>query len=189
MLTYLLSLVVRYLLFLRRLRPGRPCSEEWTAEWERLLAERGVRRPIHFRVTTLIGPALCRLPRAWELLIPMRFWRELSPEGRLAVLEHELAHYRRRDGLKSLLVRLAALPQWFNPVAWAVVRHFDECAEWACDQEAVSRGSVRPSEYANMLLRLSRFPGGHPSFSPAARAGVFPSACDGWCLVIHWRIR
>ena len=168
MLMYPLNLVVRYLLFLRRLPPGRTCREEWTAEWERLLTERGVRRPIRLRMTTLIGPALCRLPRGWELLIPMGFWRDLAPEGRRAVLEHELAHYRRRDGLKSLLVRLLALPQWFNPVAWAVVRHFDECAEWACDQQAVGAGAVRPTEYANTLLRLSRFPGGHPSFSPAA---------------------
>ena len=133
MIVYVLCLAVRYLLFLRRLPPGRPVKNEWRTQWSRLLAKRGVRRPIPLRVTTLCGPALCRLPGGYELLIPSRFWKGLSPTGRLAILEHELAHYQRGDGIKSLAVRLLALPQWFNPLAWTVVRRFDECAEWACD--------------------------------------------------------
>ncbi len=166
---YVLCLAGRYLLFLRRLPPGRPCKNEWSRQWARLLDERGVRRQIPLRVTTLSGPALCRLPGGYELLIPSRFWKGLSPTGRLAILEHELAHYQRRDGLKSLAVRLLVLPQWFNPLAWIVVRRFDECAEWACDRRAIGDGSHRASEYANALLRLGRFVGGHPSYSPAAR--------------------
>ena len=133
MIFYISCLVGRYLLFLRRLPTGRPGKNEWSTQWSRLLAERGVRRPIPLRVTTFCGPALCRLPSGYELLIPSRFWNELSPTGRLAILEHELAHYQRGDGLKSLAVRLLALPQWFNPLAWMAVRRFDECAEWACD--------------------------------------------------------
>ncbi len=169
MVFYVLCLAGRYLLFLRRLPTGRPCKNEWSEQWARLLEERGVRRPIPLRVTTLCGPALCRLPGGYELLIPLRFWKGLNPTGRLAILEHELAHFQRRDGLKSLAVRLLALPQWFNPLAWAAVRRFNECAEWACDRRAVGDGSQRASEYANALLRLGRFVGGHPSYSPAAR--------------------
>ena len=175
---YALCLAVRYAIFLRRLPPGRACDKEWNIQWERLLAERGINRHIPLRITTRSGPALCRLPGGYELLIPYRFWKELRSTARLAILEHELAHYQRRDGLKSLAVRLLALPQWFNPLAWLIVRRFDECAEWACDRLAVDNDSRRKSEYAEALLSLGRFAGGHPSFSPAARGrGLSARVC------------
>jgi len=75
-----------------------------------------------------MGPVLCRLPGGWELLLPLDLWRRLTPAGRLAVLRHELAHLKRADAWKSLLVRLLAVPHWFNPAAWWAVHKFDEAA-------------------------------------------------------------
>ena len=67
-------------------------------------------------------------------------------------------------------MRILALPHWFNPLVWHIVRRFDESAEWACDEAAADAAPERVPDYARALLQL-----GHraePVFfaAPAARA-------------------
>ncbi len=47
---------------------------------------------------------------------------------------------------------VVALPHWFNPIAWLVVRRFDAAAEWACDRAATEQEAA--TVYARALLRL-----------------------------------
>jgi WD40 repeat protein len=96
-------------------------------------------------------------------------WRELTPAQRIAVLRHEISHYLRGDAWKSLLVRLLALPQWFNPLAWWAVRHFDEFAEWACDEVAHGAIDEQRIDHANALLRLCETAAPHAPYSAAWR--------------------
>jgi hypothetical protein len=99
-------------------------------------------------------------------------WSAISGDGRESILRHELAHLRRRDLQKSVLVRIAALPQWFNPLVRLAVRRFDEAGEWACDEAAAKCRSFAPRAtdhlaerddytcarlaFANVLLYLKR---------------------------------
>ena len=141
-----------YLWFVLRLPIGRTVDDLWESEWRTSLDARGVRRSIPLRVTANLGPMLCRLPQGYALVVPEPLWRELDESGRRAILRHELAHYERGDVWWSLLARVLALPQWFNPTSWYCVRKFDEAAEWACDRAALAEQPV--TVYARALLRL-----------------------------------
>ena len=161
--------VVRYLRFARDIPLGDAPASEDEAEWLALLAQHNVRRPIPMRMTEDVGPLLCRLPGGYRLLAPRRAWRELSPEARLAVLRHELAHYERSDVWKSLSARILALPQWFNPLAWFAVRHFDEAAEWACDAAAYGAAPEAAPAYGKALLLLAEGRTQHAVLNTAAQ--------------------
>jgi len=79
---------------------------------------------------------------------------EWNPERRRAVLLHELAHVRRRDGAKHLLARTALGLYWWNPVVWAAWREFLKERERAADDLVLNLGA-RPSDYAGHLLEIA----------------------------------
>ena len=105
------------------------------------------------------------------MLVPRRLWETLRSQQRLAILRHELAHFRRGDLWKSAVARLMALVHWFNPLAWWVVKNLDECAEWLCDDEAAGTNGHTAAEYAEVLLRLGQKPRNHGIWATAMRGG------------------
>ena len=143
-----------YWRFVRRISAAREAPRQWQEQWQCLLDENAVRATIPLRVVERIGPGLCRLPSGYCVVIPIGFWRQLDRDQRLAILKHELEHFVRGDTWKSLVARILALPQWFNPAAWFAVRRFDECGEWACDQAATRDMPAHASRYARALLKL-----------------------------------
>ena len=112
----------RYLRFLVNLPFGRQGHGRWEKEWTNLLQSEGVTQRIPLRVTSHLGPMIWRLPLSYVLYVPESQWRELVPAQRIAVLRHELAHLQRHDIWKSIALRIAALPLWFNPMVWLAVR-------------------------------------------------------------------
>lgn len=155
----LLKTVVSYYHFCRSLSRTVPAPTDWVQQWNDLLEKQGYgkswgKRPIPMLLADSIGPALlCRFS-GYLLVVPPLYWSQLSEESREAVLRHELAHYQRRDGIKSLLIRLLALVQWYNPLIWLSVRRFDEAAEWSCDEAAFSDDFRRLPIFAEALLKL-----------------------------------
>jgi len=145
--------VLAYTRFVGSLPESLPAPRQWPREWEQLLSEQGVRRRIPLIVTERLGPMLCLLPRGYTLLVPEGYWRASRRAERMAILRHELAHYRRGDILKSWLAGLLALPSWFNPAAWWALRTFRECGEHGCDLAAVASPRER-LDYARALRRL-----------------------------------
>lgn len=148
--------VIGYFRFLRQLPIGTAPQPAWQEQWQQLLTELPVRRPIRLCITNGLGPLICRVWGEYRLLAPEALWRELTTAERETILRHELAHVARRDLLKSLLARILALPHWFNPLAWWAVRRFDECGEWACDDVVRRRGPSEATVYARVLLRLGQ---------------------------------
>ena len=146
-------MLVGYIAFVLMLPRAGDVEKEWLVEWRSLLHSHGVSREIPLRVTDQAGPMLCLLPGGYELLVPKRFWQETGRGGRKAILRHELMHYKRRDVWKSWIVRLIALPHWFNPAAWWAVRTFEEASEWSCDHAAASSSADR-IDYLQALQRL-----------------------------------
>ncbi|MFN7564245.1 MAG: M56 family metallopeptidase [Prosthecobacter sp.] len=110
------------------------------------------------------APRLCvgsadAVPMVWGvwnpcLLLPAGF-ESWSMEKRRGVLLHELAHLRRRDPLALWLAQAVKALHWFNPLAWLTLRQMRADQERACD-DTVLRHGVKPSDYAQSLLDLSR---------------------------------
>lgn len=163
-----------YVSFWRSLPVSHPLAAEWCKELADLCRELGISQPISLHGAGRLGPALCWLPGGCRLLVPIASWRELTATQRQAVLRHELAHYRRGDLWKSLAMRLIAVPQWFNPLAWMALRRFDEAAEWACD-DAVQEGAPDATfDYLRALIQLSGPAHSRPSLQAAIGGGSVP---------------
>ena len=166
--------VRRYASLLHRVPLGRrPTQEEWSREWQHVAGELGVGARAQFRISQELGPLLCFVPFFYLVLCPELLWTALDVNQRKAILKHELAHVKRHDLWKSIGIRMLALPQWFNPLAWMAVRAFDEAAEWACDDLVMTDcGRASDTSYPLALLRIAEsrcepLPG-----AVAARGGV-----------------
>ncbi|MEZ5994750.1 MAG: M56 family metallopeptidase [Hyphomonadaceae bacterium] len=83
-----------------------------------------------------------------------------------AVLEHELAHVRRRDWLFLVVGRVAVAACWFNPFLWLLVHMNEAAAEEAADQEACRAVDAR--DYAQSLINCAR----RQSWAPANAMGA-----------------
>ena len=168
MIVTLLRWLLGYVRSLRSMSTALQPDDVSARQWQTLLAEQGIDREIPLRLTENMGPLLCRWPDGYELVVPAKLWESLSPSVRLSVMRHELAHYQRGDVWKSLVMRILALPHWFNPAAWWAVRRFEEAAEWACDEAAIGN-DVRSTDYARTLLAIAEASLGagscHPSMS------------------------
>jgi beta-lactamase regulating signal transducer with metallopeptidase domain len=137
---------------LSRLQKHLPSGE--CAELEAVAFELGLKQ----------APRLCVgsadvVPMVWGvwrpcLLLPAGF-ETWSREKRRGVLLHELAHLRRRDPLALWLAQAVKALHWFNPLAWLTLRQMRADQERACD-DTVLRHGVKPSDYAQSLLDLSR---------------------------------
>ena len=159
-----------YLRIARRGEIGEQPMEEWAHEW-RNLCERSGTATIPLRITNDTGPVLVWRPRGAEVLVPRELWASFPSPQRMAILRHELAHYRRGDLWKGALIRLLALVHWFNPLAWWVVRNLEECAEWLCDDAASGADHAAATEYAEVLLRLGQQPRNLGVWATAMRGG------------------
>ncbi len=170
-------LLRKYILLLYTLPYGRsPLNAQWNNEWEALIGETATRGKVQFRITDRTGPLLCFVPFFYLILAPQRLWSALEGNERVAILRHELAHLARGDLWKSATIRLLALPQWFNPLAWKAVRACDEAAEWACDEIAMGNHERNfQGSYPSTLLKVAEFTSLPPSGSVAARGGVLSS--------------
>ena len=113
----------------------------------------GLKRPV--RIVQSPG-----LPFAWTwgLRRPVIFLphgAEEWPRPALElVLEHELAHVRRRDFWTEVLARAATALLWFHPAAWAALKNLRRERELACDDAVLDLGA-KPSEYAAQLLKMA----------------------------------
>jgi beta-lactamase regulating signal transducer with metallopeptidase domain len=78
-----------------------------------------------------------------------------SAERRRAVLLHEAAHVRRRDGLTLLAAQLACALYWFQPLAWLLLGRLRRECELAADEDVLAAG-FRATHYAEHLLAIAR---------------------------------
>ncbi len=108
-----------------------------------------------------------RSPMAAGILNPVVFvpssWCKWPEESRRVVMEHELAHHRRRDPLWRLLVELACAVHWYHPLVRWMARRFIMQCEYACDALVLHEG-IDAKTYANVLCDFAE----ERSFSPLA---------------------
>ena len=66
--------------------------------------------------------------------------REFSPGNLRHILAHERAHIRQGHSLDILLVELASIVQWFNPIVRPYKRSIQETHEFLADGEVIAQG-------------------------------------------------
>ena len=77
-------------------------------------------------------------------------WSSWSEESRRVVLEHELAHHRRRDPLWRLLAEVTCAIHWYHPLVRWMARRFVMQCEYACDAMVLREG-IDAKAYARVL--------------------------------------
>jgi HEAT repeat protein len=117
-------------------------------------AELGIREPVRLALT----PELA-VPVSWGLLRPVvllpsaaRHWQ---PERQRVVLQHELAHVRRRDYAGHVLIEVACALHWLNPLVWRAAHRARLEQEQACDDRVLGLGTASVA-YAQHLLDIAR---------------------------------
>ncbi len=74
------------------------------------------------------------------------------PPGSLrAILEHEQVHIRQLHSLDMILIKLATILQWFNPIMWLAGREMKSIHEFLADEGVLQNGISR-SSYQQMIL-------------------------------------
>jgi len=96
---------------------------------------------------------------------------EWNGEKREAVLLHERAHVRGRDGYWSWLARLHTAVFWFSPLAWVLHRRLEALAETTSD-DAVVAARHDPAAYAALLLEFARQPNSRSVVMSVAESNV-----------------
>jgi bla regulator protein blaR1 len=125
----------------------------WILLWRVMSRSRRLRMRPLWVSPDAVTPLTARILRP-AVILPLD-WRSWAPATRRAVLAHEFAHIRRRDGLVSALAHAATCVFWFHPLAWWLSRELSECAELACDAVAIEQIDD-PAGYARVLLDFSR---------------------------------
>ena len=102
----------------------------------------------------IYSPALTVGPTPM-ILLPANIADTLTDAQLACALRHELTHYRRRDHLLMLLLRLLTCVYWFNPIVWLMKRELMKDMETACDSAVTARlNGTERREYAMTLLAL-----------------------------------
>ncbi len=98
------------------------------------------------------------------ILLPID-WLPIQQNGRLApddavalrhVLEHEIYHVRRHDGLYQFALRLIAAPLWFHPLSYLIIRKWIDVIEIAVDARVLHDGYIDRTQYAKTLISAVR---------------------------------
>jgi beta-lactamase regulating signal transducer with metallopeptidase domain len=110
-------------------------------------------------VTILCSPAALvpvtlSFPRP-TLILPPRFFTEVSEADFSSVLCHELAHIKRHDFLLNLLYEIVSIPVFFHPAAAVIKNRIAMTRELACDEAAAGILSSRTG-YARSLLNMAQ---------------------------------
>ncbi len=120
--------------------------------WRRLCARHDVHN-VEIRASDEVNtPATVGVCHNVVLLPAGMTWH---PQVLDAVLEHELAHVRRRDGVVQLIAQLAMALHWYHPLVARAVRKLAAERERSCDDVVLTSGVV-PVRYAEVLLWAAR---------------------------------
>ena len=163
-----------YILFIRHNDLKRNDTPEWNDELLELCHQLGIDQPISLYCSDEVGPAFCRWPNEYRIVVPLSLWQRLSKPERNAILRHELGHYQRGDLYWSFTMQWLALPQWFNPMSWFALRQIENNMELACDDLVCRSGDEMDiATYAKALLNIGQC---------SSQRSVGVAAIDGACL-------
>lgn len=77
---------------------------------------------------------------------------QVEDVGFQQILDHERTHIRERHSIDLMIVQFLAALQWFNPVAWLLIKSLKTTHEYRADQQMISKG-YSVNEYQTLLLQ------------------------------------
>jgi TonB family protein len=161
----LLALLVSLMRIGRLAARATPITDgPWAAIAGECAVRAGVRRPVALLETSVPGVLATWGVIRPRILVPMhaRGWSDARIR---AVLQHELAHVRRRDWFVQVAAEATRAVHWCNPLFWIACRRLRLESERACD-DAVLREGVAADDYASHLVDIIR--SARPSSLPTA---------------------
>lgn len=79
-----------------------------------------------------------------------------SPEAEY-LIRHELVHIRRMDAFWKMLMQMAMMIHWCNPMVWALYYGFDQVCECSCDEIVMQEKTMEEvKEYLRLMIEESR---------------------------------
>ncbi|HEU4779113.1 MAG TPA: M56 family metallopeptidase [Steroidobacteraceae bacterium] len=137
------------------------------AMWRVSRAARPMTIPDDVRISAQV-----RSPATFGTIVLLPAGAEAWPAERLdAILEHERAHVRSRDGYWSWLAQIHTAIFWFSPLAWWLQRRLETLAETTSD-DAVVGARHDPVAYAALLLDFARHPNSRSVAMSVAESNV-----------------
>jgi beta-lactamase regulating signal transducer with metallopeptidase domain len=169
--------IVRLCLAFRLFRSAERAPQSVRALVESAAVDLGVRRaPRTLMVADRVSPMVwC----GWRttLVLPETLWSELDDAGRRAVVQHELAHIRRRDHWVRWAELLISTLYWWHPVVWWARRRVREEADLSCDLWVTALLPGARAPYARALLMTKQYVSAGGSGVPSVGIGaVSPGA-------------
>ena len=130
--------VLRYVLLSARYRQCFPCDRETRKQMEeiRVAMPRRQRRVSIYSSYQVSGPLLWGIRKA-KILLPAN--RHYDYEELRVIICHELTHHRQKTNLVKMLALIAAVLNWYNPLAWLMTGLILKWWEIVCDEEAAER--------------------------------------------------
>jgi len=118
----------------------------------------GLRRVPHVRtVDGIVAPFLWAAPRGPVVVVPSRLAEALDADSVRLIVQHELAHYARRDHWTNTFSALLGVLFWWNPVVWWARRELRILQESCCDRMVLAPDSTQRHRYAETLLKTIDF--------------------------------
>lgn len=127
----------------------------------------------------LAGPAIVGVA-APRLVTPFDYAERFSEVERGFIRRHERAHLQRGDNLANLVIALAQVLAWFNPLVHVAANLARLDQEAACDAQVLEGRPRDRRGYAEALLK---------AHLPGARTGLSCPWAAGGRHPLEWRLR
>ena len=149
--------IIRLFLASRLIRHATPAPASVQALIDSAAEQMGLRRaPRTLMVADHVSPMVW-CGRRLTLILPRTLWSELDDSGRRAVVQHELAHIRRRDHWVRWAELLIGTLYWWHPIVWWARRRVREEADLSCDLWVTALMPGVRASYARALLRTKQY--------------------------------
>jgi beta-lactamase regulating signal transducer with metallopeptidase domain len=148
----------------------------WRETADDLAVRDGLRRPVVLLQSESASLLVTCGVRHPKIILPAGAQSWPADRVRI-VLEHELAHIRRHDGILQIAGELLRVVHWFNPLVWLACLRLRQESEYACDDVVLNAG-VEASDYASELLAVARQASGRSPAWAVAPGIAHPSTLE-----------
>ena len=114
-----------------------------------------------------ISPFLWGTWRGPRIILPSGLISTMEPKSVDLIIQHELAHYARRDHWTNCFATILSILFWWNPVVWWARSELRIQQELCCDRMVLAEDHSRRVRYAETLLAAVDFVASNAATCPS----------------------